>query len=1201
MKIFRLLFLMAIILMMSVNAVFGQAATVNFTQQTGNFTTWGDGGGSWNQSATQMGMWANTGNKQTVAWRTFKTADNGGGSARALKVGDKFTLSISATRAYGQIGFALLSSPATGSWVNRESNYSLTVKLDGPLYGSWGNWYATGAGTSAASFGGNQGTYKDFVFTVTLTAPDRANISITDGTSTSNFYDFQLKNSNAITDFSVFLQDNWDGGANNNMYVGIGSGSNCSVQSTGALSVGVSSGSFSIGGVIPNGVYADQTVTSYTNALTKSGTGEVTLGAVNTYTGTTTISAGTLTLGIANAIPANAMTLNGTLKTGATSGYGTTIGTLTMGSTSTIALGSGSHTLTFGDSHLLTWTGTLNITGWLGTATSSGGGTAGLIFFGSANTTLSSTQLSNITFSGFPAGAALKSNGELVPASAASYTTAGAGDWSTGATWTGSSVPPAGAITIIAHAVTVNSSVTNAPTSITVNSGSSLTFGGSGAITTTTLTNNGSVIMTAGGTLTIAASGTFANNNTFTRGTGTVSFTNAGTINGSAVTTFNNLTLNLGALTLTTVPHIAGIFQINNGNVTASPIYDASSTLKYNVGYNRYLEWNAVGAGTVGTTAGYPYNVLVATGPFDLSNGDITSARACAGSLTVNSGATLNMSATAGALTVGGDLTINGTLSLSSTTGGDIKASGNISFGATSTFNGNGRAIFFIKDGTQTLTHGSGAITIPYLVIGKSGGTGTTIQMSGTDITSSAPLGGNSISFTNSTDVLDLNGKNLTIGTALQASTITGPGTIKGNSSSSITILGTGAYGSLAFTSGSQLLSGLTINRTSSGSVSLGTNLTISGTLALTSGTMTLGANNLTLGSSASVTGASTSNFIVTDAAGVVTRAVPATNTDVLFPVGPSSSSYNPAIINNNGGTADNYSVKVANSTANTLTPANQIVNKQWTINESVDGGSNAVITLQWNTGDQVGSFTQSGCVIGKYTGTGTIWTEYATTAVSSTNPFTSKTSAITGTGVFQNSVYSLGNKGALPVELTSFNAKVTGKTTQLSWTTATELNNYGFEIQRSKKSSESFEKVGFVNGAGNSNSPKSYSFSDKNLANGNYIYRLKQIDLGGEYKYSNEVEVIVNSTPKQYTLEQNYPNPFNPSTRINFSIMNPGLVTVNIYNAIGQVVKTISKTYSEAGSYSVDFNGTTMPSGIYFYKLQSGSFSQIRKMMLVK
>ncbi len=861
---------------------FSQATTVNFTQQTGSFTTWGDGGGSWNQSATQMGVWANVApSKQSVVWRTFKTADNNGGSARALKVGDKFTLSISATRAYGQIGFALLSSPSTGSWVNRESNYSLTVKLDGPAYtgnGTWGNWYATGAGTSAASFGGNQGTYKDFVFTVTLTAPDRANISITDGTSISNFYDFQLKNSNVITDFSVFLQDNWDGGANNNMYVGIGSGSNCSVQSTGALAIGGSSGTFSIGGVITNGVYADQTVTSYTNTLTKSGSGEVTLSAANTYSGTTTISGGTLTLGIANAIPANAMGLSGTLKTGATAGYGTTIGALTLNGTSTIALGSGSHTLTFSDSHLLTWTGTLSVTGWTGSATTSGGGTAGVIKFGSANTTLSSTQLSNITFSGFPSGAVLKSNGELVPASEASFNTAAAGDWNSGATWTGGSVPPAGAVTILNHAVTVNSSVTNAPSAITVSSGSSLTLGASGAITVSTLTNNGSVSMTSGGVLTIAAAGTFTNNLTFTGGIGTVNFAGAGTVNGSAVTTFNNLTINSGVLTLSMVPHIAGTFQIYNGNVSTAPIYDANSTLKYGVGYNRFNEWTAIGVGTTGVTAGYPYNVLVAAGKFDLSNGDVTNARACAGSLTVNSSDTLTMSSMPVALTVGGDITINGNLTLSPVTGGDIKSNGNINFGASSTFNSNNRAIFFIKDGTQTLSHASGAITIPYIVIGKLGGTGTTIQMSSTDITSSAPLGGNSISFTNSNDVLDLNGRNLTIGTSGQASTISGSGTIKGNSASSISILGTGAFGTVNFTTGSQTINNLTVNRTLTGTATLGTNLTVNGTLTMTSGNLDLNGKTVTLGTSATLVETAGSSVMGTSGTITTTRTFNAGN-----------------------------------------------------------------------------------------------------------------------------------------------------------------------------------------------------------------------------------------------------------------------------------------------------------------------------------
>ena len=121
-----------------------------------------------------------------------------------------------------------------------------------------------------------------------------------------------------------------------------------------------------------------------------------------------------------------------------------------------------------------------------------------------------------------------------------------------------------------------------------------------------------------------------------------------------------------------------------------------------------------------------------------------------------------------------------------------------------------------------------------------------------------------------------------------------------------------------------------------------------------------------------------------------------------------------------------------------------------------------------------------------------------------------------------------------LPVELTSFTACVIGNAVKLSWETETEVNNYGFEVERSKKfdaRSETWEKIGFVNGNGNSNSPKSYFYEDKNVTAGKYSYRLKQIDNDGQFEYSKTIEVNI-TLPAKFELSQNYPNPFNPTKK---------------------------------------------------------------------
>ncbi|MFZ2322124.1 MAG: T9SS type A sorting domain-containing protein [Ignavibacteriaceae bacterium] len=194
----------------------------------------------------------------------------------------------------------------------------------------------------------------------------------------------------------------------------------------------------------------------------------------------------------------------------------------------------------------------------------------------------------------------------------------------------------------------------------------------------------------------------------------------------------------------------------------------------------------------------------------------------------------------------------------------------------------------------------------------------------------------------------------------------------------------------------------------------------------------------------------------------------------------------------------------------------------------------------------------------------------------------------------------------ALPVELTSFTAFVNASSIKLSWNTATEINNYGFEVERtqmpSAKSQADWKNIGFVQGNGNSNSPKTYSFVDKSLSAGKYFYRLKQIDNDGQYEYSKTVEVNYGSMPNGFVLEQNYPNPFNPGTSIKFSFADNTQAALVVYNAIGQQVAELFNGTAEAGRvYDVRFDASTLSSGIYFYKLQSDKNSEIKKMILLR
>jgi hypothetical protein len=202
--------------------------------------------------------------------------------------------------------------------------------------------------------------------------------------------------------------------------------------------------------------------------------------------------------------------------------------------------------------------------------------------------------------------------------------------------------------------------------------------------------------------------------------------------------------------------------------------------------------------------------------------------------------------------------------------------------------------------------------------------------------------------------------------------------------------------------------------------------------------------------------------------------------------------------------------------------------------------------------------------------------------------------------GIYAQDINPSGQLGqpVTPVELVSFTANVSGNSVALSWKTITEKNNSGFEVQ--KLDISYWETIGFVGGFGTTTEPKSYSFTDNNISSGNYTYRLKQIDFDGSYKYSNQVEVEVN-TPKQFALNQNYPNPFNPATQISYSIPKDGYVSLKVYNTLGQEVANLVNGMVKAGSHEVTFNASGLSSGIYYYRIDTGDNALVKKMMLIR
>jgi hypothetical protein len=186
-----------------------------------------------------------------------------------------------------------------------------------------------------------------------------------------------------------------------------------------------------------------------------------------------------------------------------------------------------------------------------------------------------------------------------------------------------------------------------------------------------------------------------------------------------------------------------------------------------------------------------------------------------------------------------------------------------------------------------------------------------------------------------------------------------------------------------------------------------------------------------------------------------------------------------------------------------------------------------------------------------------------------------------------------------IPVELTSFTSTADGNNVFLNWSTATELNNLGFEVQRKFQDNE-FATIGFVSGHGTTTEPKNYSFVDRSLSAGNYAYRLKQVDYNGAFAYSDEINVDVTG-PFNFELAQNYPNPFNPSTKIEFRIADPGFVSLKVFDILGNEIATLVNDHKPAGGYEVEWNAAGFPSGVYFYRLDAGLYSEVKRMILIR
>ncbi len=190
-------------------------------------------------------------------------------------------------------------------------------------------------------------------------------------------------------------------------------------------------------------------------------------------------------------------------------------------------------------------------------------------------------------------------------------------------------------------------------------------------------------------------------------------------------------------------------------------------------------------------------------------------------------------------------------------------------------------------------------------------------------------------------------------------------------------------------------------------------------------------------------------------------------------------------------------------------------------------------------------------------------------------------------------------NSVIVPVEMTIFSGAYENGSVKLNWITATELNNFGFDIER-RDDFTSYEKIGFVSGNGTSTNRNTYYFMDQNLSAKRYYYRLKQLDLDGTYEYSQEIAVDI-EVLNNFKLFQNYPNPFNPTTNIKYYVPENGKLKIGLYDVLGNELKTLVDKDVSAGSYELSVDGSNLASGTYFIKMISQGSQQTIKISLIK
>lgn len=382
--------------------------------------------------------------------------------------------------------------------------------------------------------------------------------------------------------------------------------------------------------------------------------------------------------------------------------------------------------------------------------------------------------------------------------------------------------------------------------------------------------------------------------------------------------------------------------------------------------------------------------------------------------------------------------------------------------------------------------------------------------------------------------------------------------------------------------------------------VTLTSAVTVNDTLTLMAN-VNLASNNLTIAPTGRIMGTSASAYVATSGSGSLRMTVPNTATNVTFPVG--SSSFTPAAIQLTAGSvADVFSVRVSNgvfSTGNNSGTAisNNVVNRTWLISEAVNGGSVATINLAWDDSLEIGGFNRTNCAIARHNGTTYTFVGASPFAAAGTSGGL-RTRSLANLSTFGN--FAIGdNSSPLPVKLVSLTAEVTAEDVVVSWTTASETDNKGFEVERSIDG-RTFEFAGFVEGAGNSNVAINYSLTDEQAfaktISAVLYYRLKQIDFDGTVTYSNTIKVAKEGD--NVNALSVFPNPFVSNYNVSFDAMQDGTVSIEMVDIQGKVV-LVQTASTIKGLNTITMNNVSdLQAGVYFVKVNVDGEMQILKLV---